>query len=244
MSKITKILAEHNIPLINEGIAGKIANQLVEYGIIVGSNALKIWQIIQADYQQFTPLIVSAELCKETLISDDLEQINQDLENFIKIDPQQWFADILQEYDLENEEDDSELLPLEINQFNSNFSIQNNIIEQQFLDSIGIVLLPKISLYFIPIYLQYGGWNSCPYPHEQAAIIKYWSEKYNLQWFGLNHDTFEFQVMSPPDNWETAFHLAKEQMAYCDDLVSQGTITVKRLAECLLNNNIWYFWWD
>ena len=31
---------------------------------------------------------------------------------------------------------------------------------------------------------------------------------------------------------------------YCDDIVSQGTMTLERLADCLKNGTVWYFWWD
>jgi hypothetical protein len=247
MSQINQILTHHQISLIREGIGGKIQNQPVEYAIIEGNNALKIWQIIREHYPQFLPIIIAEELCSPSLISDDLDQINQDIETFNQFDLSQWFEDYWQDYDFENEEDESELanfLP-EISQDETNhFTIQYNILNQEFLDNIGIVLFPKIPLYLIPIYLQYGGWNDCPTPDQQAAILKYWSEKYDLAWFGLNNDTVELYLTNPPQNFEDAFNLAKEQMVYCDDLVFQGTMTVKRLGECLVNNNTWSFWWD
>jgi len=38
--------------------------------------------------------------------------------------------------------------------------------------------------------------------------------------------------------------LAREQYAYCNDLVDQGTESVAALAAGLLDGTVWYFWWD
>jgi hypothetical protein len=38
--------------------------------------------------------------------------------------------------------------------------------------------------------------------------------------------------------------LAKEQYAYCADIVEQGVGTIEALAATLLNGHIWFFWWD
>ena len=51
-------------------------------------------------------------------------------------------------------------------------------------------------------------------------------------------------VEKPPMNAQGALDLAKEQYAYCYDIVEQGTETIPALASELLKSKIWFFWWD
>ena len=50
----------------------------------------------------------------------------------------------------------------------------------------------------------------------------------------MNASIVELYVKNPPSDFEQAFIVAKEQMAYCDDIVFQGTIAVERLAKIKL----------
>ena len=45
---------------------------------------------------------------------------------------------------------------------------------------------------------------------------------------------------------ESALQLAKEQYAFCADIVEQGApgMTVGKLVADLKNATVWYFWWD
>jgi hypothetical protein len=54
----------------------------------------------------------------------------------------------------------------------------------------------------------------------------------------------EAHVSRPPTAFDAALELAREQYAYCPDIVDQGAMTVERLAQTLENETLWYFWWD
>jgi hypothetical protein len=107
-----------------------------------------------------------------------------------------------------------------------------------------LVDFAQIPHHEVPIYLQYGGWNACPEPAVHAAMLKRWRDRDGAILFGLSDAVLELYVQQPPTTEADAWVIAKEQMAYCDDIVFQGTMTVERLAKGLLNNPTWYFWWD
>ena len=124
------------------------------------------------------------------------------------------------------------------------FTLPYDILSRKPLERMWLVDFTGIKRHEIPIYLQYGGWNACPMPEIHAALLQRWSEKYGAELFGLSSDVLEVYVKNPPSNYEAAHTLAKEQMAYCDDIIFQGTMTVERLAKCLIDSSSWYFWWD
>ncbi len=92
--------------------------------------------------------------------------------------------------------------------------------------------------------LGYGGWNDCPPPHIHVALHKYWDEKYKTSPVYVCGDTIEMLIQAPAPDQETALALAKEQYAYCYDIVEQGVGSVGKLASSLLESKYWYFWWD
>lgn len=94
-------------------------------------------------------------------------------------------------------------------------------------------------------YLPFGGWNDCPDTAALMAVSKYWHERHDAVPAVLTYDTLEYSVSAPVPQ-ENALQLAKEQYAFCADIVEQGApgMTVTRLAHNLRQSNIWYFWWD
>ena len=94
-------------------------------------------------------------------------------------------------------------------------------------------------------YLPFGGWNDCPDTAALMAVSKYWHERHCAVPAVLTYDTLEYSVPAPVPQ-ESALQLAKEQYAFCADIVEQGSpgMTVTRLAHDLKQSNIWYFWWD
>lgn len=93
-------------------------------------------------------------------------------------------------------------------------------------------------------HLGWGGWNDCPAPEEHCAIHRYWFEKYGAEVISITGDVVQCFVANPPKTREAAIELAREQYAYCRDIVEQGTETLAALAAGLLNSEYWYFWWD
>ena len=95
-------------------------------------------------------------------------------------------------------------------------------------------------------YLPFGGWNDCPDTAALMAVSKYWHERHGAVPAVLTYDTLEYSVPAPIEPQERALDLAKEQYAFCADIIDQGApgMSVGKLANELRSSNIWYFWWD
>ena len=93
-------------------------------------------------------------------------------------------------------------------------------------------------------HLKAGGWNECPFPHEQAAVYKLWNERYGAELACVTSDVVEMTVTRPPTTREAALELAQQQYHFCPDIVDQGVGSVQALAKSLLFAPVWYFWWD
>ena len=61
---------------------------------------------------------------------------------------------------------------------------------------------------------------------------------------GLGRDTVTLLVARPPRTPEQALAVAVEHHALCPDTVMQGTHTLRALADDLLDQPLWVFWWD
>lgn len=105
-------------------------------------------------------------------------------------------------------------------------------------------LIPVEHPWQIPAYLHLGGWNENPPSEVHVAVMKYWFERYGARPFVIANDVYEFDVARPPQTFEDALLLAREQYIYCYDIVAQGVETGGNLAQCLVKSDYWYFWWD
>ena len=76
------------------------------------------------------------------------------------------------------------------------------------------------------------------------AAQRYWGEAYGAVIVAATADVIEMKAGRPPGTREGAVKLAREQFAYCTDIVTQGTETIENLAAGLLGGTAWYFWWD
>jgi len=92
--------------------------------------------------------------------------------------------------------------------------------------------------------LGYGGWNECPEPHIHVAIHAYWREKHLSSPIAITDCVVECMAGRPPDDKGPALALAREQYAYCPDIVDQGTEKISLLGASILKSPRWYFWWD
>jgi hypothetical protein len=111
------------------------------------------------------------------------------------------------------------------------------------LDRIHILLMPASHGYEVPALLRWGGWNACP-PSEHHAALRQWQEDYGAELVGLSGDVVELRIARRPATSEEALRLAREQYAYCDDILDQGTNDLATLAALLAVSDWWYFWWD
>lgn len=107
-----------------------------------------------------------------------------------------------------------------------------------------LVLVPTRRGYEAPAWLGFGGWNACPEPEWQVAILRGWSERFGAEPALLNGDVLEMAVSRPPRDEAAALSLAREQYLFCDDIVHQGVMTIDNLKTCLIDSPYWYFWWD
>ncbi len=249
MIRVEEILQGKDIDVLGSGTCGQIKKLEINYYSIAGEQAIEAWQAVFKDANK-TAIIVPENLNDGVVVSKNKNDIEKDLATYPQIDLERWLEERWTGYDFGNEEDELVDMMEEMGeeipepQPSHNFTIPYDILSQKPLDKLWLVDFTGIKSYEIPIYLQYGGWNANPMPNEQAAVLKYWHDKYGAELFGINNDVLEMYVRNPPTNYDEAHILAKEQMAYCDDIVFQGTMTVERLAQSLINSKSWYFWWD
>ena len=107
-----------------------------------------------------------------------------------------------------------------------------------------LALVPSRSGYDVPAMLGFGGFNDCPDPAEQSAVLQRWQERYGAQPVFLHVDTLELKITRPPEDRDEAMDLAWEQYIYCTDLVNEESGTVAGLAAQLMGAESWFFWWD
>jgi hypothetical protein len=117
-------------------------------------------------------------------------------------------------------------------------------VSQKPLKEVGFALIELKHPYEAPAYLGFGGWNAAPPPEEIAAALREWEAAYGAVPIAITGDVLECMVDRPPQTPEAAFHLAAEQYMFCDDIVGQGTQTVRQLAIGLWRSPTWFFWWD
>ncbi|MDO6423466.1 DUF4253 domain-containing protein [Saccharophagus degradans] len=124
------------------------------------------------------------------------------------------------------------------------FALANDIVTQQPLDTLAAVIVQCEHSWQVPAYLGFGGWNNCPSPAEHCALWQFWQHKYDARIVGVSGDVIEAYVNKPPCTREEAIALAWQHFLYCPDLVEQGEETIANLAAALLDQKVWFFWWD
>ncbi len=107
-----------------------------------------------------------------------------------------------------------------------------------------IARIPTPHAWEIPAYLHAGGWNDCPAPEAQVAVLRAWHAAYGIELYALTGDKLECLALRPPTTREAALTLAREQFLFCSDIVHQGTGRLEILAAALLDADTWFFWWD
>lgn len=127
---------------------------------------------------------------------------------------------------------------------NREIHIHRDILSGAAHDRIGIALVPTPRSWEAPAFLPWGGWNDCPEPAAQVAVLQRWQSLYGAEVLGLGTDIAELQVACPVSGRDQALTLAREHFLYCYDIVHQGTGTVDHLAAGLVESPVWFFWWD
>jgi hypothetical protein len=123
-------------------------------------------------------------------------------------------------------------------------TIATNILTGKPLPKVHIAIIPTKDWTTVPAHLRWGGWNDNPEPQYHVAALRYWRDRYGIELVGMSFDTMNLKTVHRPHNREEALALAREQYAYCTDIVDQGTETLSVLAAGLMSDDWWYFWWD
>ena len=119
-----------------------------------------------------------------------------------------------------------------------------DILTGQPYERVYIVVLPTQDPAEAPAYLRWGGWNECPAPEQHVAAFRSWRERYGVVPVAMAGDVLNLVATSRPSSRDEALDLAREQYAYCTDIVDQGVQTLSNLAATLSERDWWYFWWD
>jgi hypothetical protein len=182
------------------------------------------------------------------------ESVVETLRYVQTIDPVEWFAKTEQDRlaeiaQYEPDADPTELLPQEgewpRNVIpNTTFSTPFDVLSRKPLKSVGVAMVPTQAPWEVVAFLEFGGWNDCPENAVHCALHRYWQHQHGAVIVAATSDVVEMKVERPPRTREAALALAKQQYAYCYDIVEQGTGTIANLAASLLGGTSWYFWWD
>jgi hypothetical protein len=119
-----------------------------------------------------------------------------------------------------------------------------NLVTGKMHASVALSLVPAREPWEVPALLGFDGWNECPMPELIAAVLREWGRLYGAVPVCLIGDVMECIVDRPPQCEAEAMSLAAEHWILCDDIVGQGTQTVRKLAMELWRSPQWFFWWD
>ena len=124
------------------------------------------------------------------------------------------------------------------------FITHQDVLSGEIKEKLTIALVPVASPCEVFAKLAWGGWNDCPESAVHVAVHRYWGEKYGAEVVAITSDVVQCRVARPPADREACMELAREQYAYCYDIVEQGVQTIANLAATLQSSKYWYFWWD
>ena len=105
-----------------------------------------------------------------------------------------------------------------------------------------LIQVPTTDPYEIFAYLPFCGWNDCPSVDDMISICKYWYDTYGAIPTTITYDTLTFYLDKPISDKDTAIKTAKEQCAFCSEVIGMGGL--ESYIEMTYNSSSWTFWWD
>ena len=124
------------------------------------------------------------------------------------------------------------------------FASTREVLSRKTFPAVVMSLIALRNPYEAPAYLGFGGWNECPEPEIQVEVLRNWYERFGAVPAAITAAVMECVVARPPQTEPESFNLAVEQWLFCNDIVSQGAMSIRRLAISLWRSPQWYFWWD
>src|SRR5260370_4738398 len=76
-----------------------------------------------------------------------------------------------------------------------------------------LILLPTTERWRVPAYLNFGGWNGCPYAPVQVCMMKHWQEHYGAEIMFMGRHAVAMDVARPPQYRERPLPPASDQFA-------------------------------
>jgi Domain of unknown function (DUF4253) len=80
-------------------------------------------------------------------------------------------------------------------------------------------------------------------PAGHSAVLRGWAERFDAEPVAMTADSLELVVVQPPRDADEALAVAREQFAYCPDVVTRGTGRLWDLAGTQVVSSSWYFRW-
>lgn len=105
-----------------------------------------------------------------------------------------------------------------------------------------LVQVPTANPYEVFAWLPFCGWNECPNVDDMIAICKYWYDNYGAIPTTITYSSLSFYLEKPITNMEAAVNIAKDQCAFCSEVIGMGGI--ETYISMTYNGCSWLFWWD
>jgi hypothetical protein len=110
-----------------------------------------------------------------------------------------------------------------------------------FFPFLRVRLYPTAVPWEVFAYSPFGGWNDCPWPDEQLAMLRHWHERCGAEVVSVREDWYDLFVPHPPRTRPQAIELLRthfgEERAFH---VADGVDPVEALGRA----HHWHFWWD
>lgn len=218
-----------------------------ELASVPGENAVRQALRWREEWRGSCTPVILGSIKNFDFLTDVWTEIKESPEEFVEraknISLEEWFAKRLEEsVSLDELTDASAWNPGRATE--DDFATVRDILTRRFHPQVWIAKVPTAQPCDVPAWLKLGGWNACPAAEEHAAVWRYWQERYGAEILCVTGDVIEATVSRPPKEKEACYALAREQFAYCEDIVTQGVGSVDALASGLYGASSWFFWWD
>jgi hypothetical protein len=266
MMNLREVLRDAGVDSSSLDLLCCVGEAAIHYLSVGGAEALALWQKLRAlvPHTGHWPVLLGQSDDLERLLDglrdDGVDPVSQILEEAKPLalhpDPIAWakakrqqfydeFPQFAGEDDAAEPSDgaNDETWPTGVEP-NNRVTIPFDILTKQPRRLVNVGLVPTPKPWEVPAFLQFGGWNDCPLPAEHVALMQHWYSRYGAEVIGITSDVVEMKVTRPPMTRHDALALARDQMAYCEDIVSQGVGSLGALAATLLGASVWYFWWN